>query len=63
MSSLKPVLTLSAYVTDRPTMPALKWSRLRTAKSAAKNTMQLPTNSSRTASHLKQTQSLDVDSS
>lgn len=37
---------------DRPTSPALRLWRAMTANRAAKRTMQLPTDSSRTASHL-----------
>ena len=46
-------LTFMAYDTERPTMPGLRSSRPNTAKSEANKIMQLPTNSSRMASHLK----------
>ena len=46
-------LTFMAYDTDRPTMPGLRSSRPNTANSEANKIMQLPTNSSRMASHLK----------
>lgn len=48
----QPPLTCSEYDTDRPTKPALRLCLEITANRAANRTMQLPTHSSRTASHL-----------
>ena len=50
---IKLQLTLRAYDIDNPTIPGDRESLAMTANKAAKNTIQLPTNSSRTANHLK----------
>ena len=54
------LLTLRAYVIERPTIPGDSVSRAITANRAAKNRIQLPTNSSLTANHLQYTYNSNV---
>lgn len=54
-------LTCNEYDTERPTKPALRLCREITANRVANRTIQLPTHSSRTASHLHETHGREVD--